>query len=515
MELRQKIGQLIFTGFPSTTPSEAFIRVVKEYKIGNVILFANNISSALQVRKLCTDLQCLISEYIGIPAFISVDQEGGMVVRLTQDCTNVPGAMAIAATGNPKNAFIAGQITGKELYALGINIDLAPTIDVNSNPSNPVIGVRSYGENPKDVTEYGLEMMRGLTSSGVLSVLKHFPGHGDTAVDSHLALPKVDKALEELEQTHMLPFKIAIEQGAEAIMTSHILFPQIEKENKPATLSRTILTDILKHKLGFKGLLVTDCLEMNAIKEHYGTAKGALEALKAGADMVFISHSADIVEEAVLLIEKAVETSELPLERVEDALSKVLKYKKKYAVSDRAVDISIVGSEANRREAARISSESIALIRDSRKQLPVTNEDILFVGCHASHITNVMSLIDKKFNFPDFMAEKFGGESLLIGTSPEPGDLERVLAAAKGKKTVVFGTYNGHLFKGQLDILNRLCKEHGNVIAIALRNPYDLGLIDVNAAAIAAYEYTPLSLETLVKVLKGEIEPRGKLCVKI
>jgi beta-N-acetylhexosaminidase len=516
MELREKIGQLIFTGFPSTAPSQEFIRIVKEYKIGNVILFAHNISSALQVKKLCSDIQFLIKEYTGFPAFISVDQEGGMVVRLTQDCTNVPGAMAVAATGNPENAFIAGQITGSELRALGINIDLAPTIDVNSNPANPVIGVRSYGDNPMDVSKYGLEMMRGLNSSGVMSVLKHFPGHGDTAVDSHLALPKVDKSLEELEQTHILPFKIAIEKGAEAIMTSHILFPQIEKENKPATLSRTILTDLLKVKLGFKGMVVTDCLEMNAIKEHYGTAKGALEALKAGADMVFISHSADIVEEAVLLIEKAVEAGELSMERIEDALSKVIKFKNKYADTNSSdIDISVVGSEEHRRKAARISSESIALVRDNKGQLPVSGEDILFVGCHASHITNVMSFIDKKFNFPDFMAEKFGGEGILIGTSPEPEDMERVLAASKGKKTVVFGTYNGHLFKGQLDILNRLCREHGNVVAVALRNPYDLGMVDENAAAIATYEYTPLSLETLVSVLKGEIKPSGKLCVKI
>ncbi len=516
MTLRQKIGQLIFAGFPATTPSEEFIRLVEEYKVGNVILFSHNIKSAPQVRQLCTDLQKLIRGENGNPAFISVDQEGGMVVRLTKDCTNVPGAMAVAATNEPKNAYIAGEITGRELHALGINMDLAPSVDINSNPENPVIGVRSYGDNPQDVSTYGIEMMHGLNSGGVMAVLKHFPGHGDTAVDSHLALPSVHKSIEELEKTDFLPFQNAINSGAEAVMTSHILFPHIENDNYPATTSHTIITGLLKERMGFRGLVMTDCLEMNAIKEYYGSAKGALAAIKAGVDMVFISHSAKIVEEAVKLIEAAITSGELQMERLEAAVSKVLEYKGKYAhdnITD--ADLSVVGCAAHRTEAARISSASIALVRDKRKQLPLSGKNVLFVGCYASHITNAMSLINKAFNFPDFMTEKLGGEALIINTVPQLEDMERVLSAAKDKDAVVFGTYNGHLFKGQLEILNRLCKEHDNVIAVALRNPYDIGSIDEKAAAIATYEYTPLSLEALVKVLKGEIIASGKVCVKI
>lgn len=281
-------------------------------------------------------------------------------------------------------------------------------------------------------------------------------------------------------------------------------------------MSKTIITGLLKERMGFKGLVLTDCLEMNAIKEYYGTARGALEAIKAGVDMVFISHSAGLVEEAVELIEAAVSSGELPLERIDEAVSKVLSYKSRYAdynISD--TDLSVVGCQVHRDEAERISSESIALVRDSRKQLPVSGRNILVAGCYASHITNVMSPINRAFNFPDFMAERLGAEALLINTLPQPEDMERVLAAAKGKDTVVFGTYNGHLFKGQLEILNRLCREHDNVIAVALRNPYDIGAIDEKAAVIAAYEYTPLSLETLAKVITGGITAAGRVCVKI
>lgn len=517
MTIREKIGQLLFTGFPATVPGDDFIRLVREYKVGNVILFAHNIKSAHQVQALCAELQKLIMEETGKPALISIDQEGGMVVRLTRDCTNMPGAMAIAATGNPENARIAGEITGCELRALGINVNLTPDVDVNSNPANPVIGVRSYGDNPHTVSTYGIQMMKGLNKAGVMSVLKHFPGHGDTAVDSHLALPSVGKTMEELEKSDLIPFADAIRNGAEAVMTSHILYPAIETGNVPATMSKTIITGLLRESLGFKGLVMSDCLEMNAIKDYYGTADGALAAIKAGVDMVFVSHTAQLAMETVARIEAAVNSGELSMERLEEAAARVSEYKAKYAWdSGHTANMeAVVGCGPHKAEAARISSESITLVRDDRKQIPLAGKNVLFVGCHASHITNVTSPIDKGFNFSDFMAEAFGGEALLIDTQPKPDDMERVLSRAKGKDAVVFGTYNGHLFTGQLEILHRLCKEHENVIAVALRNPYDLGMIDENAAAVAVYEYTPLSLEALVTVLQGKKVPTGIQAVKI
>ncbi|MEG6613531.1 beta-N-acetylhexosaminidase [Pseudoclostridium thermosuccinogenes] len=516
MTLRQKIGQLIFTGFQAGKIDEDFMRLVEEYKVGNVILFSRNIENAHQVRTLNIELQKLIREQTGYPAFISIDQEGGMVTRLTQDCTNMPGAMAVAATGNPDNARIIGEITGRELHALGINVNLAPVMDVNSNPSNPVIGVRSYGDTPDAVSSYGIEMMRGLNSSGVMSVLKHFPGHGDTSVDSHLDLPVIDKPLCELEGTDLMPFKNAVDCGAEAVMTSHILFPQIEKENYPATMSRTIITGLLKCHMGFKGLVMTDCLEMDAIKKYYGTAKGALEAIKAGVDMVFISHTAGLVREAVELIENAVMSGELPLDRLDEAVDKVLKFKSRYADYDiNSTDFSVVGCQAHRTQALRISSESITLVRDNRGQLPVKSENIISIGFPAKPTTNAMNPVSNVFSFPAFMAEWLGGESLLISTVPQEKDMEHVLEAAKGKDAVLFGTYNGRLHKGQIEILNRLCMEHDNVIAVALGNPYDISEIDQKAAAIATYEYTPLSMETLAKVIRGEITPTGKISVRI
>lgn len=219
--------------------------------------------------------------------------------------------MAIASTGRPENAYAAGRITAREMRALGINFNLAPVLDINNNKQNPVINVRSYGDTAEVVTEYGLQMLRGLKDGGVLAAIKHFPGHGDTAVDSHLGLPSIDKSLEALEELELKPFRAAIDSGAECLTSAHILFPAIENNQVPATMSKAIITDLLKHRMGYEGLVISDCLEMDAIQKYYGTAEGAVGALKAGVHLLFISHSAQLVKDAVRRIEHAVETGEL------------------------------------------------------------------------------------------------------------------------------------------------------------------------------------------------------------
>ena len=292
MDRREQIGQRLVTGFPGTELTEDFRRMVREYKISNVILFRENITDCAQLKQLCGEIQALVRRETGHGAFITADQEGGLVTRLPGDAVNVPGAMAIAATGDPENAYRAGLLTGRELRALGVNFDLAPSVDVNSNPENPVIGARSYGDTPQEVSRYANRMIRGLLDGGVLCSAKHFPGHGDTDTDSHLALPCVDKSMEELERTELLPFREAVRAGVPAVMTTHILFPQLEPEHLPATMSRRIMTGLLREQMGFDGLIVSDCMEMRAIKDHFGTVNGVVAAMAAGVDLVFISRHA-------------------------------------------------------------------------------------------------------------------------------------------------------------------------------------------------------------------------------
>ncbi|MHB8066058.1 MAG: beta-N-acetylhexosaminidase [Ruminiclostridium sp.] len=516
MTLREKIGQMLMAGFPTTNLSTEYKRLIQEYKIANVILFSHNIKNKKQLSELCAELQEMIKANTGYPAFISVDQEGGMVARMSGDATNIPGAMSVAATGDPDNAYIVGLITGKELHALGINVNMAPDLDINLNKNNPVIGVRAYGDQKETVTAFGIKMMKGLKDGQVLSVIKHFPGHGDTAVDSHLGLPLIDKSVDELMMNELVPFKAAISNGAEGVMTSHILFPQIEKNNKPATMSREIMTDLLREKLGFNGLVFSDCLEMNAIKTYYGTAKGALEAIKAGVNIVGISHTAELVEETVRIIEEAVKIGELPVDIINASVKKILKYKEKYAQCDiLKQDISVVGCEEHKRMARHISKNSITLVQSHGEKLPAIGKGSLFVGPYANKSTVASSPINKEFNFPEYMAKVFEGDFITIPTNPSQCDIENVLQRAGNFESVVIGTYNGHLNLGQIELVNKLCNVNDNVVVVALRNPYDLGMIDERAYSLAAYEYTTLAFESLVNVFKGIETPTGKLSVKI
>lgn len=516
MTLREKVGQMIMAGFPATEISFEYKKLVQEYKIANVIIFSHNVESKKQLSGLCSELQELIEANTGYPAFISVDQEGGMVTRMPRDVTNIPGAMAIAATGIPDNAYKAGLITAKELHALGININMAPDVDINSNKDNPVIGVRSYGDQKELVSAFGIEMMKGLTEGHVLSIIKHFPGHGDTAVDSHVGLPIINKSVNELLENELVPFSEAINNGAEAVMTSHILFPQIEKNNLPATMSREIITGLLREKLSFKGLIFSDCLEMEAIKTYYGTAKGALEAIKAGVNIVCVSHTAELVEETAKTIEAAVLNGDLSVDIINASVKKILEFKAKYAQYDvLKQDFSVVGCEEHKAEARRISKNSITLVQGHGEGLPHISNRTLFVGSYANRSTLVSSSVNKELNFPEYMAKEFGGAFIIIPSIPTEQDIDNILQQARTYESVVYGTYNGHLNRTQMELANKLCDKNENVIIVALRNPYDLGMVDKRAYSLAAYEYTTLAFESLVDVFKGDAIPTGKLSVKI
>ena len=299
LTIRQMIGQKTILGFHGPDLPEDFEAFIREYQVGNVILFQRNVQSADQLYTLCQKIRRVILEATGFPPFIVIDQEGGLVSRIPPDAVNVPSAMALGATGNPENAFEAAKITARQLRGLGPNFTMAPVLDVNSNADNPVIGVRSYGDDPRLVAVFGEAAVRGYEDSGVLCCGKHFPGHGDTSVDSHVGLPCVDKTVEELEKMELIPFRRAIEAGIPAIMSTHILFPKIEPDKVPGTMSRKIITGLLKERLGFQGLVFTDCLEMNAIQKFYGTAKGMVEAFRAGVDLAEISSTFSLECDAV------------------------------------------------------------------------------------------------------------------------------------------------------------------------------------------------------------------------
>lgn len=498
MDLRTKLGQRLVFGISGTTIPPEFERLVRTYKIGNVILFRDNLESAEQTRALCAALQRLILAHTGHPAFITVDEEGGMVSRVPEGAVVVPGNMAVAATGKPENARACARIAARQLRGLGINANLAPVLDVNSNPKNPVIGVRSWGDRPQTVGGFAREALAGYAREGVLCCGKHFPGHGDTAVDSHLGLPCIDKPMEALERTELVPFAQAIRAGIPAIMSTHILFPQIEPERVPGTMSRRIMTGLLRERMGFDGLTLSDCMTMDAIKRFYGTARGVVAAMRAGVDLVFVSHEAELQEEAARAVYDAAARGELDAAEIDDSVRRILAYKERYAFTDAVPDM--VGREEDERTAADIARQAITCVSGPMFQADART---FFCGCadYRANIAGNATRAGKPFS--ELLHDAFGGPYRVISRDPDAREIQETAEAAADCDKVVVATLNGHLHPGQLALVRALAQTGKRVMAVAMRNPYDLFALPEGVAKVAAYDFTPAARQAVIDVLRG------------
>jgi beta-N-acetylhexosaminidase len=407
MTLEQKITQCIMIDFRKwndaggkaadmTVLSDEVAGLLADYKFGALILFANNIKKTDETVTLTKDMQAAAMSKGGLPMIMATDQEGGIVYRLGSG-TALPGNMAVCATGDSQNAETAGSIIGRELESLGINTTLAPVLDVNSNPSNPVIGLRSFSDDAATVGEYGIKYIEGLNKYNTIGCGKHFPGHGDTTVDSHYGLPEVNKTLDQLEQCELVPFRTAINNGIDMIMTAHILYPLVDDtkvfsektgiaESRPATMSKIILTDVLKGDLGFKGVVVTDAMNMKGIADNFKMPQATLEALKAGADMVCMPVT-DVTDKdewvtkmdsVIAKVRKEAEQDDEFAARLDEAVKRILLMKQEkgildYDPSDYTVERAkaTVGSKENRSLEREISAKAVTVIRNGNDILPL------------------------------------------------------------------------------------------------------------------------------------------------
>ncbi len=338
MTVRDRVGQLLMVGFEGTELSPEDVDWLREYRPGGVILFARNVADPEQTARLTNALQ---EHAPNPPLLIAIDEEGGRVSRLPPGFTTFPAASLVAAQPSPDAAYDAAQVTASELRAVGINMNMAPVLDVNTNPANPVIGDRAYGADPRRVRTVGLAVMEGLQGHGVIPCGKHFPGHGDTMTDSHDVLPVVDADRARLDDVELAPFREAIRREIPVIMTAHVRYPALDAD-APATLSRPILTDLLRNELGFHGVTLTDDMEMRAILDHESMGEASVRAVRAGADMILVCHRRDRQREAILAIERALERGELSWERLESGVERIRALKQRHLASRQSVEPSRV-----------------------------------------------------------------------------------------------------------------------------------------------------------------------------
>lgn len=339
MTVEEKVGQLLIGGFEGTEIGDQATRLVQEYQVGGLILYGRNIAGAGQLVTLTNGLKALNGD--GIPLFLSIDQEGGGVDRMPPEVRRTPGAYCVGQTGSVPAAQSYGDVLAAECAAFGLNLDFAPVLDVWSNPGNTVIGQRAFSADARTVAGVGPAAARRMMDQGIIPAVKHFPGHGDTAVDSHVGLPVVDKSPEELEETELIPFRAAIQSAGTdgqvpAVMVAHILLTQLDPE-RPASLSPAVVTGLLRDELGFAGAVLTDDLTMGAVTQSYGLGEAAVLAVEAGCDILLVCHGPDSVPAVRTALLEAAASGRITAERLDESVYRILRLKTEYALTNEPV----------------------------------------------------------------------------------------------------------------------------------------------------------------------------------
>ncbi|WP_406402253.1 glycoside hydrolase family 3 protein [Streptomyces sp. NBC_00879] len=538
MSLEEKVGQLFVMrvyGHSATAPDQADIELnlkemgvrtaaelIAAYHVGGIIYFswAHNTRDPYQIADLSNGIQRAgLAQSTPVPLLISTDQEHGIVARVGRPATLMPGAMALGAGGSRSDARTAARIAGAELAAMGICQNYAPVADVNVNPANPVIGVRSFGADPDAVAGLVAAQVKGYQSAGIAATSKHFPGHGDTTVDSHTGIPVITHTREQWEEIDAPPFRAAIAAGIDSIMTAHIQFPALDPSNDPATLSRPILTGILREELGYDGVVVTDALNMQGVRDKYGDSRVPVLALKAGVDQLLNPPDLAVAWNGVL---SAVRSGELTVARLEESILRILLLKEKLGlfrdpfVSRREVERT-VGARAHLAAADRIAEGTTTLLVNEGGLLPLNRRSVrnlLVVGADPASPTGTTgpptSVLAKALTELGFAAS-----ALSTGITPTAAKIDEAVAAAGGKDAVIVGTYNVTATSPQRTLVARLAATGVPVVVVAIRNPYDIAQLTGVRAALAAYCWTDVELRAAVRVIAGQCGPEGQLPVPV
>jgi beta-N-acetylhexosaminidase len=472
-------AQVVCTGFAGTSEADAPLDQMARLGIRATILFPRNLEHPEQIQRLTSALQDALGDEM--PALIGVDQEGGAVARLRDGVVALPSMMALGATKDASLARRAARRLGSDLRALGINLDFAPVFDLALESCNTVIGTRSFGSDPHAVSEFGRAFAEGLRDGGVISVGKHFPGHGATATDSHVAQPVVAVDAATLRARDLVPFADAIGVRIPALMTAHVVVPSLDPDS-PATMSRTILHDLLREELHFEGAVFSDCVEMAALGE--ADAALAPRALEAGVDCILISHRLDLAEASIGAIVRAVESGTLELERLTEAAARMLALRASIGTSTPFEGDANIGQE--------IARKAVTIVRGS--VVLESREPVAVISFEQGEPASLSSSLRKR-----------GHKSEIMRVSLEPRDdelelLEMVLAGMPGRQILIV-MRRAHLHPGQAAAIARLLQAAPSAILVSAREPYDAALFEGAQNLACIYNDTEVSIEGLADVM--------------
>ncbi|MDP2341898.1 MAG: glycoside hydrolase family 3 N-terminal domain-containing protein [Deltaproteobacteria bacterium] len=520
MSLEQKVGQMLLLGFGGTQMDGTIAAFLDEMQPGGVALFTRNISGPEQTMKLVQGIRghdVVVGGALErghpvtrrLPPFIAVDQEGGNVVRLKSQAAVLPSAMALGAADDVELAREVGRTLGEDLVAWGFNMNLAPVLDVNSNPRNPVIGIRSFGGDAKRVAEIGVGYARGLGDAGVVAVAKHFPGHGDTDVDSHYGLPVLQHDRARLFDVELRPFARAFAEGLPAIMTAHIALPMIaEGGDVPATVSHKVLTGLLRDELSYDGLVITDGLEMQGMLERFGAGEAAIQAVVAGADMVMVLWSVEKKREVRQALLDAATSGRLPRDRLDQAVRRVLEAKARAGLFQRpVVDIKSAKRQLARhdRKAMRdVARRAVTVVKDRRHSLPLTRETVVAVAAAQPA-------------FLQGIAAATRARTLTLSWTPNKErvrkDAARLVELAKDADVVVVGMQNGD--HAALVRAVQTAFPDKPIVVVSFGSPYLIYSFPTVSAYVCAFGWRDDSARAAAKVLIGAFRAEGRMPVSL
>ncbi|MEA2034153.1 MAG: beta-N-acetylhexosaminidase [Euryarchaeota archaeon] len=500
-------GEIMMVGFKGDKISPAVVEAIMDWKVGGVILFGRNIRSPRQVAELCHRLQRLHSLVSFTPLLIAVDQEGGPVARFREGVTDFPGNLALGRVAGEREAYRQGKITGRELFRLGVNMNLAPVLDLYSPAGSSATGLRSLGSRPDRVAALGASLIRGMGDKGLIATAKHFPGKGRARVDSHRRLPVITATRSEMRARELIPFQAAISAGVKAIMTSHAAYPAWDGGKiQPATFSKAILTNLLRKRLGYKGLIITDDLGMGAVRSQLSPEEGALRALRAGADLLLYCHSHRGQKRLFNTLSAATRKDHRLRRRVEESAARIRRIKAELPPYPRRLPSSIKKDALGE----RIARRAITLLRDRSSILPLKPRRRLYlVSFSAAGMVEVEEKNDREEQLDFYLSGRgFSVKTFRLPASPPRREQERTLSSAFSSGQLIIASADSCRHPAQKTLIRKLLRRHPAAILIALKDPRD-GLIFPEARTVLlSFGYSPPSLQALAEVISGEQIPR-------
>ncbi len=503
MTLEQKVAQLFVATFHGAPPNEPIKAMLRQWQVGAVVLLPSNLGTPQQITSVTNTLQQIVIEAGGVPLFIGVDQEGGLIAHLKDGFTEFPVPQLLTASNDPVLAFTVGEAMGREMRAVGINLNLAPVADLNTNPRNPIIGRRSFGTDPHQVGRMVASVIEGLQSVGVMATAKHFPGHGDTETDSHVTLPVLYHDMTRLNEIELVPFRYAQESGVGAMMVAHISYPLVDGvENRAASLSPMIINGVLREGMGYTGIIMTDAMDMDAIDTRYTPAERALLAIEAGNDMLILgAHiSPDAQSQAIQAVVNAVIEGRISEARINASVRRILSAKERFGVLDwqpldPATAPERMASENNGALVNTLFEKGITLVYDNAGLLPVAENTLFIYPSTRSSLWEVCNAL--------------GVGLRPLGVSFNPTDEEVAWArtsAQTASKVVVF-TQNAVNSPAQRALISALPPE--KTLVVALESVYDIETLPAVGAYLVTYSPMRASNNALCQILTGEKPPLG------